>query len=486
MSYYITDIYRECPSGDVVIKHQGTFDTTTVEYEELFSGIKYPLIRRTGDKYYPVRKIEEGKLYKLFINGGTTAIFTGTLSCNCSKVIPIRWVPSCEETIDPNCPTINISTLTLNNRHKLELISIINNSTSTRFMFVPNFSNFTNYDQNFDIYGEFTKDSFLEFLEFMVYGVLKSTCDILSPTGYYQRLSLPVFDDRGCKIFELYSLTESSLKVDISYDCNKGLQYTNNPKSSHSLPPVGTKLKNGNYKWLIQKKEGTGEYQCEERCYEAELTVNCLASDKPKIDPNNGCECCLILDQDVIITPFPEQCTVKVENKSQKTIRVDLLVYPSINHTCSGKGVLRKQISLIPNTSIVWQYDVTFDSKIFIGYDECFLQKCLPPCSNNLSPIKNYVTSVEARKVKILGVDHIVIDNNDKYNGDVLVELPFIKPNFKFSIPKGSSLAIKSCVIPTHTQIITTSTTWENVKVEKTVSVPVSFDTVSVNNIVIF
>lgn len=481
MSYYIDEIYVDCDESTLLLSAKGNFDPPFL-YVRIYSSNYFKKINRAQKGKYINSSgfiSGQGVYYELFgPDYFYLGVFSGTPKCKCSPPLIVKGTAKCSNGV----LYLEASSLSEDVRKAL-LASKEFYADVIRYS--TDYVDFATQDVSGSYSKEYLTDLNLGY-NFFVWGNLSYMyCDTQFLSGLYLKFSIGLYDPYGCKIVEIIALSESSLKVDLTYDCKNGIQYTNNPLSKHSLPPVGTKLANGNYKWKIEKKS-TEPYKCEERCYEAELTVNCLTTDKPRIDPNSGCTCCLVLDKDVIITPFPDQCSVKVENKSQKTIRVDLLVYPSINHTCSGKGSLRKQISLIPNTSIVWAYDVTFDSKIFVGYDECFLQKCLPPCSNNLAPVKNYITSVEARKVKISGQEYLVIDNNDKYNGDVTIELPFLKPNSKLSIPKGQSIALTVDEIPTQTQIITTSRTWEGVKVEKTVSIPVSFDTETIKTVVTF
>ena len=149
------------------------------------------------------------------------------------------------------------------------------------------------------------------------------------------------------------------------------------------LPPVGTKLKNGNYKITLRKCAKI-DADCEYREDCIELKVNCL----PSVITTTT-ETCIEDANDIVSIERTEyRCDIKVTNKSNKLIKIRRNVLTSSDRSCSGDILIQgNEFTIFPAQSqIIDNESSGNDSKLEITYPlpsgdgECKSSICLPYC----------------------------------------------------------------------------------------------------------
>ena len=237
--------------------------------------------------------------------------------------------------------------------------------------------------------------------------------------------------------------------LEIRYNCTLGLFYKQIPGLDISfdggtLPPTGTKLKNGKYRVAIKKcPKITGS-----DCYIAndcfDLVVNCEQAGN-KFEK----EVCIENSLDIVsIEETGLNCGIKITNKINQVIKVKRELLSSFDRSCSGSVTNSfNEITLFPlQSAIISNECFGYDARLSIEYQSganiCSNTLCLPYC--DLSAI-NETSDIKAPTVNggLIKDGKVVSFFNPLENGHSNVSIYIGDDVFSGLIPPGGYYVFK-------------------------------------------
>lgn len=237
--------------------------------------------------------------------------------------------------------------------------------------------------------------------------------------------------------------------LEIRYNCTLGLFYKQIQGFDISfdggtLPPTGTKLKNGKYKVSIKKCPKTTGSDCDiaNDCFD--LVVNCTQAGN-KFEK----EVCIENSLDIVsIDETGLNCGIKITNKINQVIKVKRELLSSFDRSCSGSVTNSfNEITLFPLQSAIisnecFGYDARLSIEYQSGVNICSNTLCLPYC--DLSAI-NETSDIKAPTVNgcLIKDGKVVSFFNPLENGHSNVSIYIGDDVFSGLIPPGGYYVFK-------------------------------------------
>ena len=237
--------------------------------------------------------------------------------------------------------------------------------------------------------------------------------------------------------------------LEIRYNCTLGLFYKQIQGfdisfEGGSLPPIGTKLKNGKYRVDIKKCPKITGDDCDIATDCFYLVVNCTQS-------GNKFEKGLCAEDSLDIVSIEEtglNCGIKITNKINQVIKVKRELLSSFDRSCSGSVTNSfNEITLFPLQSAIisnecFGYDARLSIEYQSGVNICNNTLCLPYC--DLSAI-NETSDIKAPTVNggLIKDGKVVSFFNPLENGYSNVSIYIDEDVFSSLIPPGGYYVFK-------------------------------------------
>lgn len=375
MSFKIISAKYNCSDNTIDIEYSGKYDNSEILLRSHIGDKIYrPLL--SGKKLIPDSTLDDLDGYSVSILS-EELIFQCFFYVSCSPTVLCSPLPTLKHTYEKGSSDFTC--------HTIGSSETLMTFDCGQFLFISERVNF------FDCKKTSSNERVVFNQQYTTSGVLVvfPTCD---NKWTYGSLSMYVYDlCTKCLILKYEEPAKYLSEIfKIRYNCTLGLVYDKKMASELSirfnggvLPPVGTKLKNGNYKITLRKCAKI-DADCEYREDCIELKVNCL----PSVITTTT-ETCIEDANDIVSIERTEyRCDIKVTNKSNKLIKIRRNVLTSSDRSCSGDILIQgNEFTIFPAQSqIIDNESSGNDSKLEITYPlpsgdgECKSSICLPYC----------------------------------------------------------------------------------------------------------
>lgn len=375
MSFKIISAKYNCSDNTIDIEYSGKYDNRDILVQSHIGDTFYKATL-VGKKLIPESTLEDLDGYSVMtVVAGTQAIINCFFYISCSPTIlcdPITTLTyTHEKGTENNCITRGSfgTNITFDCGQFLFICEAVNLNKCTR----------TGSKQRILFDGNYTTGGA---------AIVFKHCD---PRYIYDYSSMYIYDlCTRCLILKYEESPKYLSEIfPIKYNCTFGLMYDKKVASElnitfngGTLPPVGTKLKEGKYQVILNKCPKI-DADCEYREDCIELNVSCSAI---KFNDN----CIENVNDIVSIEETGNRCDIKVTNKSNKLIKVRRELLTSFDRSCSGSAQqVGNEFELFPlQSTVIANEGFGYDAHLVIDYkaglNSCKNTLCLPYCDLEL------------------------------------------------------------------------------------------------------